>query len=122
MSAGSPYWRASRVSDVHDGYRLEEAENWPFMRTPLNAPQPPPQRPLAVPAPLPAQAVSEDPYTTLSQADVLKTSIGISKDVFKVREVTKLLLFVGLAAGSILFLDISIRLIIATATIKCNKQ
>ncbi len=55
-------------------------------------------------------------YTKLVRDDIPSKITGFPKHVLKVQEVTKLLLFVGLAAGSIILLDISAKFLIVAAS------
>lgn len=66
---------------------------------------------------------SESAYTKLVKSTMLPmTTIGVPKHVFKVRETTKLLLFLGVAAGGILLLDLSARLIVSIAHHNCARK
>lgn len=62
-------------------------------------------------------------YTKLVKSAAVTQSItGVPKHVFKVRETTKLLLFLGVAAGGILMLDLTARLLISIAHNKCSQK
>jgi hypothetical protein len=59
-------------------------------------------------------------YTKLVKSPMLPFSaVGLPKHVFKVRETSKLLLFLGAAIGGILILDLSARLIVSIAHSRC---
>lgn len=63
---------------------------------------------------------SGSPYTKLVKSSMLPFSaVGLPKHVFKVRETTKLLLFLGVAVGGVLLLDLSARLIVSIAHNRC---
>ena len=70
------------------------------------------------------EAQTEDgAYAKLVKSTMLPFStLGVPKHVFKVRETTKLLLFLGVAAGGILLLDLSARLLISIAHNKCANK
>lgn len=60
-------------------------------------------------------------YTKLVKSSTLHNSfLGVTKHVFKVREGTKLILFLGAAAGGILLLDLTARLLISIAHNRCS--
>jgi hypothetical protein len=66
---------------------------------------------------------ADGPYAKLVKSTMLPFSaLGVPKHVFKVRETTKLLLFLGVAAGGILLLDLSARLLISIAHNKCAQK
>jgi hypothetical protein len=124
------------VSHVHDGsaaqddpselFERRRPRSGPYAEVPSSAlvstgarqqvplPQAPPsyqQQP---------QQVINDKYTRLVKTDISSTIMGVPKHVFKVKEVTKFLLFVGMAAGSILLIDVSAKFLIAMSN--KNKQ
>lgn len=69
------------------------------------------------------QESPENAYSKLIKSPALSLStMGVPKHVFKVREATKLILFLGLAAGSVLLLDLTVRLLISIAHNKCNNK
>jgi hypothetical protein len=62
-------------------------------------------------------------YTKLVKSPMLPfMTMGVPTHVFKVRETTKLLLFMGVAIGGILLLDLSARLLVSIAHSKCEKK
>ncbi len=119
MSA-SPFLRAAPVSFA---YGLRPTA--PFDAEEESSAQPPPphRQPRAVPAAehWQTQLDPSDPYDELSHTDVVHGMLGgIPKNVFKVREVTKLLLFAGVAIGGIMLIDLSVKLMVALSG--CSKQ
>lgn len=62
-----------------------------------------------------AMTLSKDvtTYNHVATGDLTGTILGVPQGVFKVREVTKLLMFAGLAAGTILLLDVSSRFLVS---------
>jgi hypothetical protein len=106
------YPRGSLVRSVHDGYNAEGSDTWPYMRTPSVVAVPPQALEHRS---LPASPVPADAYRMVVKEDLLGRIVGVPKHVFKVREQTKLLLFVGVAAGAILLLDLSVRLLASSA-------
>lgn len=66
---------------------------------------------------------TDGPYTKLVKSTMLPFhTLGVPKHVFKVRETTKLILFLGVAAGGVLLLDLSARLLISIAHNKCANK
>jgi hypothetical protein len=62
-------------------------------------------------------------YTKLVKSPMLPfTMLGIPTHVFKVRETTKLLLFMGVAIGGVLLLDLSARLLVSIAHARCDNK
>lgn len=143
----SPHLGAGIVSVVHGDFSnnmLEPTGRWPYMQTaqggalarlaPPNTamvpdvpskscdssimPQQQQQMQLMQPDTEAAPAV-DGAYKKLIQSTMLPLSlIGVPKHVFKVRETTKLLLFMGVAAGGIILLDLSLKLVTQVANQK----
>ena len=61
------------------------------------------------------EEIAPSRYTKLVKDDISSKIMGVPKHVFKVKEVTKFLLFVGAAAGAVLLLDVSAKFLIAVA-------
>jgi hypothetical protein len=58
----------------------------------------------------------------VKSSELTGATFGVPKHVFKVRETTKLLLFVGFAVGGVLLVDMTARLLVSIAHSKCSKQ
>jgi hypothetical protein len=62
-------------------------------------------------------------YEKLVKSSMLPFStLGVPKHVFKVRETTKLIMFLGVAIGGVLLLDLSAKLLISIAHNKCAQK
>ena len=85
---------------------------------PIQRPPPPQTQVRVEPAP---DFQAPDAYTKLVKSPSFVPSlIGLPKHVLKVRETSKLLLFIGFASAGLLMLDMSTKLILAIA--KCSNQ
>ena len=54
----------------------------------------------------------DNAYRKVNDSDTIHTLFGVPKHVFKVREVTKLLLFASAAFAGILLIDLTVRLVL----------
>jgi hypothetical protein len=131
-----PYMRTAQdgfaAVDVKPTPIKQETERAPLKCTPPSSDWSPvgcPQEALA--SNLPQQEMSSNlnvegniaggSYTKLVKSATLPLyTMGVPKHVFKVRETSKLILFLGAAAGGIILLDLSARLLISIAHNKCN--
>ena len=116
--------RMTPVFEVHDdNLKDDPSELFTIQRRLRSGPY---QEPLPQPQPQPQQPIPMDhetlKYTRLVKDDISSKIMGVPKHVFKVKEVTKLLLFVGLAASSIVLLDVSAKFLIAMAKRGVNRQ
>jgi hypothetical protein len=132
----SPFMNAGMVSTVHGGAaQLTEYDRWPYMRpiTTLGAPnkeieregekererEREKRRESAEDEKEKEEPGSEySAYTKLVKSTTIPTALGIPKHVFKVRETTKLLLFLGIAVGGIVLLDLTSKLIVSISQMR----
>lgn len=59
-------------------------------------------------------------YNQVTNGDITGTIFGVPQSVFQVQEVTKLLMFAGLAVGTIVLLDVSMKFILSMAAQRRN--
>lgn len=114
--------RSSRVRDVHHQVNkpsYDDRRPWLYEQHDERLPVP---HHLHHPPPPPLEPTEQTPnaYTKLVKSTGLPLGVlGVPKHVFKVQETTKLLLFISVAAGSVIFLDLCTKLLV---TINNRKQ